>query len=76
MNRGKPRELTTLPDKLGFTGLDIIYNQAHNRFEIIMKGDGKEEPAILRMPLARNPAISPDSNSVLPQKIIGIPSWH
>lgn len=73
--RGKPRELTILPDKLGFADLDIIYDQALERFEIIMKGDGKELPAILRMPLARNPSSSLDSNNV-PQALIGIPSWH
>jgi hypothetical protein len=74
--RGKPREMTPLSDKLGFTGLDIIYNQTLNRFEIIMKGDGKEQPATLRMPLVRNPASSPDSNTGLQKTVIGIPSWH
>ncbi|MFB3896050.1 MAG: hypothetical protein ACE14V_07085 [bacterium] len=80
---GDRRDLTPLPDKLGFTGFDkknkhnLAYNKTLQRFELIGK-DNKTQPDIIRNPLARIPA--PPATEIEPKSIpmlrIGIPSWH
>lgn len=74
------REITPLPDRLGFSGFDrhprkeLTYNDALKRFEITSQL-GKREPSIIRMPLART-AQPPEVPAISPPMIIGIPSWH
>jgi hypothetical protein len=72
--RGEPRELTPLPDRLGFTGFGgkqphrLAYSEALNRFEFVRTDTGA------RMPLAR---VSPSSEEdAIPPMPIGIPAWH
>jgi len=75
----EPRELTPLPDRLGFTGFDrqkkhrLTYNDALRRFELTKTGS-----CVIRMPLARvSPAPSSQRGAVpQPHMRIGIPSWH
>jgi hypothetical protein len=77
------RDLTPLPDQLGFTGFErhggprLVYNGALKRFELVMT-DPKRRPSEIRMPLARLPASSsPERDgSPPPAARIGIPSWH
>ena len=77
---GKPRELTPIPGRLGFTGFDrknrhnLTYNEILERFELTKQRD-KRQPAIIRMPLARV-SPHPKGAAVLPPMRIGIPSWH
>jgi hypothetical protein len=80
---GEPREVTPLPEQLGFTGFErhsspqLLYNEALRRFEIVMT-DAKLSPSIGRMPLARVPAPASCEGGDAPQPLarIGIPSWH
>jgi len=79
---GEPRELTPLPDGLGFTGFDrknessLTYNEALKRFELTEQRD-KRQPAVIRMPLARiPPPPSPEGGAAPPSMEIGIPAWH
>ncbi len=74
----EPRELTPLPDRLGFTGFDrrnrhsLTYNEALKRFELT-----KTSSCVIRMPLARvPPPPSPDGREAPTVTDIGIPSWH
>ncbi len=72
--RGKPHELTPLPDQLGVTGFPgaphrLTYNEALKRFELV-KTDSE-----IRIPLARV-VPSPGSDAALPTLPIGIPAWH
>ncbi len=73
---GKPRELTPLPDKLGFRSdpgakdpQPFTYNEALMRFEIVLRNSE------LRMPLAKV-APSAKVDAALPVMPIGIPAWH
>jgi hypothetical protein len=73
---GEPRELTPLPDKLGFHSdpgakdpQPFTYNEALKRFEIVLTNSG------LRMPLAKV-APSAKVDAALPVMVIGIPAWH
>jgi hypothetical protein len=74
--RGEPRELTPLPDKLGFRNAPgakdpqpFTYNEALKRFEIVLRNSE------LRMPLAKV-APSAKVDAALPPLLIGIPAWH
>jgi len=77
------RELTRLPDQLGFTGFErkgsirLAYNEALKRFELV-KTIMETTPSAIRMPLARVPAPpSPEGGHTSPPMVrIGIPSWH
>jgi hypothetical protein len=77
------RELTPLPDQLGFGGFErhggprLVYNGALKRFELVMT-DPKRQPSEIRMPLARLPATSSPELDASPSPAvpIGIPSWH
>jgi hypothetical protein len=77
------RELTPLPDQLGFTGFErhggprLAYDGALKRFELVMT-DTKRIPSEIRMPLVRVPApASPERDAgPSPAAKIGIPSWH
>jgi hypothetical protein len=81
--RLETRELTPLPDQLGFTGFErhggrrLVYHAPLKRFELVMM-DTKRTPAVIRMPLARVGApSSPESDGApQPRVMIGIPSWH
>ena len=81
--RVEPRELTRLPDQLGFTGFDrkkrhrLVYNDTLNRFELVMGIEGTTS-SIIRMPLARISAPSSPEGGRTPSPMvaIGIPSWH
>ena len=76
---GEPRELTPLPDRLGFTGFDrknnnnLTYNESLKRFELT-----KTISPAIRMPLARvAPPSSPEEGAApQPMLTIGIPSWY
>ena len=76
---GKPRELTPLPDRLGFTGFDrknrhnLTYNEILKRFELTKNRD--DQGQFIRMPLAR---VSPHpKRGAVPSPMrISIPSWH
>lgn len=80
---GEPRELTPLPDQLGFTGFErnnrqrLIYNAALKRFEIVLPGDAKRRE-VLRMPLARASDRSGNEAAAVnsARMTIGIPSWR
>ncbi|MCK4628367.1 MAG: hypothetical protein KAT56_05150, partial [Sedimentisphaerales bacterium] len=78
--QGEPRELTPLPDRLGFTGFDrrnrhnLTYNEILKHFELTKNTD--DQGRFIRMPLAR---VSPHPELAavpLPRMRIGIPSWH
>jgi hypothetical protein len=75
------RELTPLPDQLGFTGFErdggpqLIYHQSLRRFELVMVNKEKV-PRIIRMPLAKIPTADSPINAPAPTVAIGIPSWH
>lgn len=77
---GQPIELTLIPDGLGFVMsqrkdkyFSIMYNEALKRFEITDQ-QGKRQPQVIRMPLAR---ISSEDNKAPGSFMeIGIPSWH
>lgn len=79
---GQPYELTPLPDRLGFSGLErenntykLIYNEALHRFEI----ECAASPQVIRMPLAHYQA-PPAPQELTPAMSvmakIGIPIWH
>jgi hypothetical protein len=79
---GEPRELTPLPDGLGFVidkklRVRLTYNEALKRFELTMRDD-KRQPAVIRMPLARVSALASAEGDAVPLLTakIGIPSWH
>jgi hypothetical protein len=83
IKRGEPREIVALTGELGFgefgrKSTKLVYNKSLWRFEMVMAGgnSNKEDHIILRQPLVRNPATTPDSNGVFLQTVIGIPSWH
>ncbi len=79
---GQPYELTPLPDRLGFIGLEkelntysLIYNEVLHRFEI----ENSEFPQIVRMPLVQfqTPPAAEDFTPVgRTMAKIGIPIWH
>jgi hypothetical protein len=77
----EPHELMALPDRLGFTvdrkgEASLTYNEALKRFELTNE-DGKRQPAVIRMPIARVPAPSSPEEGEAPEPMrIGIPSWH
>jgi hypothetical protein len=79
----EPRELTPLPDQLGFTGFDrnsshrLVHNEALKRFELVFERM-ETTPTVIRMPLARvsAPSSSEGGNAPPPTVAIGIPSWH
>jgi len=77
--RDEPRELTPLPDRLGFTGFDrrnrnnLTYNKILERFELTKNTD--DQGRFIRMPLVR---VSPHPElAAVPLPVrIGIPFWH
>lgn len=77
------RELTPLPEQLGFTGFErgggprLIYHEALKRFELVMTDPKRSTPEI-RMPLARvaEPSSSEPEGAPAAKAPIGIPSWH
>jgi len=87
-NHEEAREISPLPDELGFAYMlergrasPLTYNVARKRFELSYEIGGSKDgsgPASLPMPLARIPAPpSPEANSVaLPKVKVGIPVTH
>lgn len=81
-NDEEPRELSPLPDRLGFVmhereRVNLTYNESLKRFEMTFQDD-KSSPDVLRIPLARIPSPpSPEADAVpTPTVRIGIPTWH